>query len=236
MLFLASLALASPIPDATTQLVLVRVPDVDASTATVQRYERDAAGWNAVGEGVSARIGRNGVAWGRGLHEVPDNKVEGDGRAPMGVFYLDSAYGFNEAAPEGSTWPYRQVTAHDMWVEDPAAPLYNRHVVAPDAPGSRPLTAWEQRHQMEQASSAHALKVAVRHNMLPDIEPGAGSAIFLHVWRRDGGSPTAGCTAMPRADLTELVQWLSPDAHPVLVLLTEAELQARRTTWSLPSE
>ncbi|MDX2484349.1 MAG: L,D-transpeptidase family protein, partial [Pseudodonghicola sp.] len=40
-------------------------------------------------------------------------------------------------------------------------------------------------------------------------QPGAGSAIFLHQWRRPG-SPTEGCIAFSRADL----HWLAARVLP----------------------
>src|SRR5262249_47021952 len=51
---------------------------------------------------------------------------------------------------------------------------------------------------------------------------GAGSCIFLHVWR-DAASPTVGCTAMAKPALAELLAWLDPDA--LLVVLPEPVLR-----------
>ena len=87
---------------------------------------------------------------------------------------------------------------------------------------------------MRLGDPSHALKVFVAHNTRP-IQPGAGSAIFLHVWRRDGDRPTAGCTAMPRDQLETLVTWLDPDAEPVFVLLDRPSLAHLASSWDLPT-
>ncbi|WP_369137788.1 L,D-transpeptidase family protein [Modestobacter versicolor] len=43
--------------------------------------------------------------------------------------------------------------------------------------------------------------------------PGAGSAFFLHV---TDGAPTAGCVAVDRAAMQQLLRWLDPAATPVI--------------------
>jgi L,D-peptidoglycan transpeptidase YkuD (ErfK/YbiS/YcfS/YnhG family) len=226
-------AWAGPVPDDARQLILVVVPHVDDSHAAVTRWDRGPAGWAQVGAEVPARIGTHGVAWGRGLHPPQDGlqKQEGDGRAPAGVFALGDAFGDAPTPPAGVEWPYHGVGPRDLFVEDPARPEYNTWV---HVDGDRPLEPWEQRAVMKQGDPAHALKVFVAHNAAPGVVPAAGSAIFLHVWRRDGAATTAGCTAMARPALDTLVDWLDPAAHPVLVLLTSADRERLRAAWSLP--
>jgi L,D-peptidoglycan transpeptidase YkuD (ErfK/YbiS/YcfS/YnhG family) len=67
----------------------------------------------------------------------------------------------------------------------------------------------------------------------PEIKVGAGSCVFLHIWR-GLRQPTAGCTAMPAEQIQEVVRWLDATAQPVLVQLPEAEYQKVREAWSLP--
>jgi L,D-peptidoglycan transpeptidase YkuD (ErfK/YbiS/YcfS/YnhG family) len=73
--------------------------------------------------------------------------------------------------------------------------------------------------------------VEVAYN--PEREPGAGSCIFLHVWRGPG-SPTAGCTAMPEDDLLTVLRWLRPGDDPVLVQGTRSFLEGLRDEGRLP--
>lgn len=227
-------ALAAPvIPSETTQVVVGVASGWDSSEALVQRWSRTADGWEAVGEVAPARLGRSGLAWGLGLHPAVEGraKVEGDWRAPAGVFSIGVAFSDGPAGPWA--WPIRQVTERDLWVEDPASEHYNRHLVVPT---DRTLTEWESGQRMRMGDPAHRLKLVVNHNAEPPT-PGAGSAIFFHIWRGDALStspPTAGCTAMDATSLEALLGWLEPQASPVYVLLPEAEYRTYREAWGLP--
>lgn len=230
---LAAAALAGPpvVPEETRQLLLVVVPTASDSHGTLTRWERDADGWQARGAPVPVRTGAAGVAWGRGLHPPQSGlqKVEGDDRSPEGVFLVGDAFG--DAPALAARWPYHPVTPRDLWYEDPASPQYNTHVVVP---GERPLTSEEAAAVMRHGDPAHALKLFVAHNAAPDVVPGAGSAIFVHVWRRNGAPPTAGCTAMARPELEAVLAWLDPAATPVFALVTAEDLARLGPDWDLP--
>jgi D-alanyl-D-alanine dipeptidase len=57
--------------------------------------------------------------------------------------------------------------------------------------------------------------------------------VFLHVWRREK-SGTAGCTAMQKSDLQDVVAWLDPAQQPLLVQLPRETLAKFRGGWGLP--
>ena len=224
-------------PPASRQLVLGVGASTDSSTVSLQRYSRadGSAPWAPVGPPIAARIGRRGMAWGIGLHlPAPAGqrtKREGDWRAPMGVFRIGDAFGDAVQAPAGADWPYTQVTANDLWVEDVEAPTYNQYI---RVPSDRPRTEWEESQRMKMGDAAHRLKIVIHHNTEPEIRPGAGSAIFFHIWRADGAKPTSGCTAMPEADILTMLRWLSAAAAPVYVLTNEAGASAARLAGELP--
>ena len=225
-----------------------------STRANLTRYERKTGGkWTRVGSAVSARLGPTGLAWGRGLIDVDDltgstssastsanvnansktfvapEKVEGDRRAPAGVFALETVYAYDATWAKQTAMPFIAVGPRDLFVEDPASPLYNTHVRLDHLPA----TAWEKREQMEQGDEAHRLKVFVGHNSHPPV-PGKGSAIYLHVWRKNGATPTAGCTAMSFENLSAIVRWLKADAAPVYVLLPKRVYAAVSSSWDLP--
>jgi L,D-peptidoglycan transpeptidase YkuD (ErfK/YbiS/YcfS/YnhG family) len=241
-------AAAGPLPDEARQLVLVVVPAPDQSEAGVHLLARSAEGWQAEGGPMPARIGAEGVAWGIGLHPPQPGlqKVEGDNRSPAGLFRLGSAFRDATVAPLAVDWPVQLVGPRDLWVEDPRSPYYNLHLVVP---GDRPLLPWEEASRMILGDPVLALKVFVAHNLSSEgptldsssegpldfsVVPGAGSAIFLHTWGRDGAAATAGCTSVSRADLVRIVGWLRPEAAPVFALLTEAQLATLGEAWGLP--
>jgi len=225
------------VPADCRQLVVGVTRGWDDSHATLTLYERKAHGgkWRAQGASWPARVGRDGLAWGRGLHAVPrdaggKNKREGDMRAPAGVFDIGGVWGYEPQVRRHPKLPYRQVTPRDLWVEDPDSPHYNRHLVLP----RDPETPWEKKAQMKQDDPAHALKLFIAHNAPPDVVAGAGSAIFFHIWRADGSRATAGCTTMDAGKMRELIAKTDPTKRPVYVLLPRQDYDRVREEWGLP--
>lgn len=241
-LVLAGLVLAAApvaafsLPEGTGQLIVGQAESWEASEARLQRWERASptAPWSLVGGAVRARLGKHGLAWGRGLHPAMDGpqKRESDGRAPAGVFAIGGVYGYEADVPRHPALPYRRVTPSDLWVEDAQSPYYNRHLVLPN--GRNPTTDWEKKQQMKQADPAHKLKLFIAHNAGSGVLPGAGSAIFFHIWREGGAKPSTGCTVMEESVLREWIAWINPERQPLYVLLPEAEYAARRDAWKLP--
>jgi L,D-peptidoglycan transpeptidase YkuD (ErfK/YbiS/YcfS/YnhG family) len=197
-------------------------------------FEKKDGAWVQSAGPWSGRLGKNGLAWGLGLHPVPTGgsaKREGDLRAPAGVFALGGAYGYAPAIEKAPGLPYRQITSRDLWVEDPASPDYNRHRRLESEPG----TAWEKKQQMKQGDPAHSLKLFVAHNPAPGAVPGAGSSIFFHIWRAGGAKPSAGCTVLSEAHLRKLIASIDPSKNPVYVLLPEEEYRRSAREWKLPA-
>lgn len=224
---------ASPVTAPNRQLLLVRSASWAAASGTLERYTRDKQGlWSAVGTAIPVNLGRNGMGWGRGLHAQPKSgpfKREGDGRSPAGSFALSTAFGVAERAPDGShDFPFLHTLSSSYCVEDQRSKLYNRIIDANDVPKS----TWEKWSELKRADGLFDWGVVVQQNA-PDIQKGAGSCVFLHIWR-GAHSPTAGCTAMPRERIEAIVAWLDPHAEPVLVQLPEPLYQQLRGSWALP--
>jgi len=178
--------------------------------ATLTAWERAANGWHRTAGPWPAVIGRNGFApWGE--------KREGDGRTPSGVFRLGLAFGRPLALPTGLE--YRQATGNDYWVDDPASPLYNRWVQGRPAGVSC--------EKMLLSSGLYDAGIVIEYNTAP-IVPGRGSAIFVHIWDGDGQKATAGCVALDRARLTDLLRRLDAKANPVIALGSALRCQPAR--------
>lgn len=76
------------------------------------------------------------------------------------------------------------------WAETPSDPSYNRPIRHPHGwPADR----------MARGDPLYDICVVTDQNQDP-VVPGAGSAIFVHLWRRPRW-PTAGCIAFQRTDL-----------------------------------
>lgn len=221
------------------QLILVTTNDWNAVDGELLRYERTSneQPWHVTGGKIAVVVGRNGMAWGKGLHGEPAAlakpgdpiKKEGDGRAPAGIFNLSAAFGY--ASPKESAnvkLPYLQATPTFECVDDVRSAYYNRlvdrnKVAHPD---------WNSSEQMRRNDELYRWGAVVDHNANKP-EAGAGSCIFLHIWS-GAGKGTAGCTAMEPARMTELLSWLDAKQKPVLVQFPQAELERLRESLGLP--
>jgi zinc D-Ala-D-Ala dipeptidase len=224
---------ASPIPNECRQLLLVRSRSWRTPTGTLERYERDdSLQWRRVGEAAPVNVGRNGMGWGRGLHagdQTGPVKREGDGRAPAGVFALALAFGAaDELPPEAKGFPYLHTLPTTYCVEDTRSKHYNQIIDSNEVK----MTSWERWSEMQRADGLFRWGVVVRQNG-PDTKTGAGSCVFLHIWR-GFRQPTAGCTAMSLEHIKETVRWLDGTAQPLLVQLPVPEYERLREAWGLP--
>ena len=224
---------AFELPASSSQCLVGTADGWDSSTVTLRLYDKTGGTWKPVTEPWQGRLGKSGLVWGKGIHPVPAGAVtkkEGDNRSPAGVFAIGGAWGYEPAIRKHPALPYRQVTARDLWVEDPASPEYNRNVILPHDPAS----PWEKKQQMKQTDPVHSLKLFIAHNAPPKVTPNAGSSIFFHIWRREGAAPTAGCTTMEKSKLQWLISQIDPAKRPIYVLLPKAEYQKYRQAWKLP--
>lgn len=224
-----------PVAQSVRQLLLVKAATWSSASGTLRRYERDdTRGWHEVGATVPVSLGRRGLAWGRGLQpsgEVGPSKHEGDYRSPAGVFALETAFGAASGLPAGAHgFPYFQATASSYCVEDVHSTHYNELI---DATQTKRV-GWQRWSPLRRADGLFRFGVVVRQNA-PQAVVGAGSCVFLHVWRGERQS-TVGCTAMAAEAIEEILRWLDPKAEPVLVQLPESAYESVRTAWSLPGQ
>ena len=236
-LMLTAIWVSAQVPHNCSQAIVGVASGWNSSHVTLSLYQKSSRGWQRIGEPWKARLGRNGLAWGRGLHPLPQSsahtKKEGDGRAPAGIFRLGGAYGYAAAIKRHPKLKYHKVTAHDLWIEDQTSPYYNRHLILDHLPQA----TWEKKAQMRQNDYAHSLKLYIGHNdsiLGGKPIPGRGSAIFFHIWRGGGSKPTAGCTTMQETKLKQLIASIDPTKHPVYILLPQVEYKTLRSSWKLP--
>lgn len=224
----------SPVSRSVQQLVLVTAKGWTSATGSLARFERnrETDRWREVGEAIPVNLGRRGLAWGRGLHESPKTgpaKREGDGRSPAGAFELGRAFGEAESLPQDAhAFPYLRTTSATYCVEDVRSEHYNQLVDSTVTKTGR----WERWSPLLRSDGLFRWGVVVRQNTL-DTVVGAGSCVFLHIWRGPD-QPTSGCTAMEPRHIEELLRWLNPEARPLLVQLPEPEYQNVRDAWALP--
>jgi D-alanyl-D-alanine dipeptidase len=216
------------------QMVLVITKDWNAVQGKLQRYERKGKDWKAVGDAFDIVVGRNGLAWGTGLHENQNqepNKREGDGKSPAGIFVLSSVFGF--AKKEEANWlrlPYTHVIESTECVDDTKSNHYNR-IVDKFQVGN---FDWDSSEKMLQVGEQYRWGIFVDHNTYPRVK-GDGSCIFLHIWA-NSTTGTSGCTAMESANMDTLLKWLDKNRRPVLVQLPQSEYERLQSKWNFPKQ
>jgi L,D-peptidoglycan transpeptidase YkuD (ErfK/YbiS/YcfS/YnhG family) len=227
--------LAAPDPlSQSRQCIVVVSRDWNARAGVLRAYERKSSrsDWQIHGPEIPVVLGKTGLAWGRGLAK-PDGgqipiKREGDNKAPAGIFGLGPAFGYAPASQ--ARWVslrYLPLTKQIEGIDDPRSRYYNQLV---DRSKVRRVD-WQSSEQMLRADDLYKWGVVVRHNT--PAQSGAGSCIFLHIWK-NAGTATTGCTAMPEESLVRLLGWLDPGARPLLVQMPRREYDALRTKFALP--
>lgn len=127
-------------------------------------------------------------------------KREGDGTTPLGTFTFRRAlFRADRIARPRSGLPLTPIAPSDGWCDAPADPNYNRPISHPYPASAEHL--WRE-------DGLYDIVVVLSHNDRPRIR-NRGSAVFLHL-AREGFTPTAGCVALRRADLVQLLPHLTP--------------------------
>ncbi|MEO6519672.1 MAG: L,D-transpeptidase family protein [Pseudoxanthomonas sp.] len=218
------------------QLVLVVTDDWNADHGVLRTYERTGAGWRETGKQEPVTVGRNGSAWGAGLHTristAGPDKREGDGRSPAGVFAIGSAFGYADTS--SSALPYQPMQQSDFCMDVSTSPLYNR-IVDADEVGAAAVAGSTEPMRLDLHNAGdqrYRLGFVIEHNAA--AQAGAGSCIFAHLWKQPGQA-TAGCTAMADQTMARLLGWLRADAHPVFVLLPRDTYRSLQREWQLPA-
>ena len=215
------------------QLIVSITSDRSANEATIFLFDRVQMGgrWHLATPAFPAVCGRRGLAWGIGLHggapPCEQEKKEGDGKSPCGVFQLHETFGSEPAVEVGKvSFPYRQITRFHVGVDDPASKFYNRIVDSREVQQD-----WNHVEPMLRPDGLYRIGVVIEHNWTPI--PSFGSCIFLHIWRGPR-SPTDGCTAMAESDLWALIHWVVANKNPLFVQLP-IDVYRSQTSWELPS-
>jgi L,D-peptidoglycan transpeptidase YkuD (ErfK/YbiS/YcfS/YnhG family) len=148
-----------------------------------------------MGRRLPCSLGRGGVT---------ATKREGDGATPIGTHHIVAMlYRPDRIAPPAD-WA-EPIRPFDLWSDDAADPSYNHLVRAPYAPSHE---------AMRRADPLYDIVLVTDWNW-PEAEPGRGSAIFIHTWRRPR-HPTAGCVAFSRPDLLWLCARLRPGTRLIV--------------------
>jgi L,D-peptidoglycan transpeptidase YkuD (ErfK/YbiS/YcfS/YnhG family) len=136
-------------------------------------------------------IGRSG--------SCPANvKREGDGCTPLGRWPVRGALlrPGRVVLDQRLSIPWRWTRPNDGWSDGVGDPAYNRPVQLP--------RNWSAEH-LQRDDAAYDVIIVLGHNDDPPI-PGAGSAIFFHIWV--DARPTEGCVAIAPQEMRRILPLL----------------------------
>jgi L,D-peptidoglycan transpeptidase YkuD (ErfK/YbiS/YcfS/YnhG family) len=155
-------------------------------------------GWLTVdGRSVPVALGRAGIK---------ADKREGDGGTPRGSFRPRRLWWRADRHPRPRTrLPVRVIQPEDAWCEDPRSRRYNQPVR---------LQGDRNADRLRREDHLYDFIIEIDHNTAPRVS-GRGSAVFLHLARRDL-SPTAGCVSMTRSAMLRLLERIGPRTRIVI--------------------
>ncbi len=181
-----------------SQLVIVR--GTENGRCLLYFFEKDGEGWSMT----SAVAAANGNL---GEDGIRSDKLPGDKVTPAGYFSLGPAYGMASSAI--TSMEYHQLQSGDIWVTDPSSAFYNslRNDHEPDAD-------WKHGISMVTQDGTYKYAVLVQYNM-PETDPARGVGVFLNM---NSGSSTDGSIGLMEVTMFTLLQWLSPDADPHILI------------------
>jgi L,D-peptidoglycan transpeptidase YkuD (ErfK/YbiS/YcfS/YnhG family) len=184
------------------QLLTAVAPRAGATSGTVTWWDRRDGRWTKSGS-APARFGAKGLVEGT-------SRRQGTNTTPTGLYDLPYAFGV-EAAPRGTTYPYRAVRKASWWCQDNASRSYNRWVEPrpADCRASRSERLLSYRTQ-------YAYAMVVGFNYAEPVR-GRGAGIFLHV---HGRGATAGCVSVSAAAMRRILGWAEPGRRPHLAIGT----------------
>lgn len=213
---------------ASSQAMVVTTPGWDSVDGSLQRYEKRDGNWQSVGEKIAIVVGKSGMGWDHLVEPAPADapiKKEGDGRSPAGIFTIANAFGYATSAPHLKL-PYLALTGSIECVDDVASHSYNQVVDRTQVP----QPDWSSSEKMRTVD-VYLDGLEVNYN--PGHVAGAGSCIFMHIWRGTGRG-TAGCTAMDQSKLREILRWLDASQKPVLIQFPAGTYGQLKQAWKLP--
>ncbi|MCI5050393.1 MAG: L,D-transpeptidase family protein [Rickettsiales bacterium] len=133
-------------------------------------------------------------------------KREGDKKTPIGAYPLRECWYREDKIPEPRVnLPLKMIQKDDGWCDAPDDLNYNRHVKLPYQ--SSHETLWRADH-------AYDLIIPVGYNDAP-IEPGKGSAIFMHIAQPDYRG-TEGCVVLSHDDWLQILPQLDTESRLII--------------------
>lgn len=181
------------------QLLVVYNENSENFNAVFVALEKKGKIWVVKQSPIEAGIGKNGFAF-------PNEKVEGDGKSPTGIFKLGKLFSYEKQT--NTQLENQQTTKEDKWIDDVNSADYNKHVS-----GSTGAKSYE---NLLLNTDVYKYCTVIEYNTNPIIK-GKGSAIFFHLALKPAFF-TAGCVAIKEEYMKLMVNWLDPKQNPTIIM------------------
>jgi L,D-peptidoglycan transpeptidase YkuD (ErfK/YbiS/YcfS/YnhG family) len=143
-------------------------------------------------------LGKNGII---------KEKKEGDGFTPSGIFSLGSLYYRPDRIKKiNSFFKPIPIKSNMFWSDYPDSKYYNKLLYYED-------TSCERLHRKD---NTYDIILVINYNINPIIK-NKGSAIFIHLAKKNF-SPTAGCIALKKNCLLDILKYLKTTDKIKIVL------------------
>jgi L,D-peptidoglycan transpeptidase YkuD (ErfK/YbiS/YcfS/YnhG family) len=186
--------------DNCNQIILVKYNVKSKFNCVIQLFDKKQNNWTTNFQNINGIVGRNGIS---------ENKKEGDGKSPKGIFSLGLAFGMYQK-PKMVNMPYKQTTKYDYWIDDVSSSQYNQWVGF----YGNPYSKWKSFEKLYIKPYRYA--VAINYNVNPIVK-GKGSAIFLHI-RDSFAVGSSGCVGVKEVDMMKILKWLNAAKHPLIII------------------
>ena len=130
-------------------------------------------------------LGKNGISL---------NKIEGDNTTPAGLYSLGAIYYRKDRIKNlRAEKKLNPINKNMFWSDDPKSINYNKLIKLKE----------KQCEVLFRKDEIYDIFIVINYN-IDQIIPNKGSAIFLHIAKKDF-TPTKGCIALEENDLKEII-------------------------------
>jgi L,D-peptidoglycan transpeptidase YkuD (ErfK/YbiS/YcfS/YnhG family) len=181
------------------QLLVVYNEKPESFTAVFVALEKKGKSWVVKQSPIEAGIGKKGFA-------LPDQKVEGDGKSPTGIYRLGKLFSYEKQFQ--TLLDNQQTTKEDKWIDDVNSSDYNKHIS-----GSTEAKSYE---NLLLKTDVYKFCTVIEYNTNPVVK-GKGSAIFFHLALKPAAF-TSGCVAINEEYMKLMINWLDAKQNPTIIM------------------
>ena len=131
-----------------------------------------------------------------GKRGISKNKIEGDKKTPSGIFKFTKVYYRSDRIKKIQTSLNKVKIKRNMgWCDDPRSKKYNKLIKLPFKYSAE---------RLYRKDNTYDIILVLNYNCNP-VRKGRGSAIFIHVARKNYSS-TLGCIGVSKRDLKKIIK------------------------------